>query len=144
MADTSLVPDDGMTAGSRTTVYRAGGSAWGGGCAEYPDPTGRRRWGVDASTIEARDGKLIHAGSGREMSYAELAGSDEEQAKAFQQAVAADVDVTPVKEWKVMGVPLARPNGRDIVMGAHHYPSDIVRPGMLYGRCFAHHHMVQS
>jgi isoquinoline 1-oxidoreductase len=33
-----------------------------------------------------------------------------------------------------MGVPAARPNARDLVTGAHHYPSAIIRPGMLYGK----------
>src|SRR5262249_32222981 len=42
--------------------------------------------------------------------------------------------VTSVKEWKVLGKPAPRPNGRDIVTGTHSYPSDIRRPGMLYGK----------
>ncbi|HSN15936.1 MAG TPA: xanthine dehydrogenase family protein, partial [Anaeromyxobacteraceae bacterium] len=29
---------------------------------------------------------------------------------------------------------MARPNARDLVTGAHRFPSDVVRPGMLYGR----------
>lgn len=135
MADTGLVPDDGMTAGSRSTPSTVPAVRHGAAAARnILIQMAAQRWGVDAGTVEARDGKLLHAASGRELTCAELAGSDEDQAKAFQQSVAADVTVTPVKEWKVMGVPLARPNGRDIVTGVHHYPSDIVRPGMLYGK----------
>ncbi len=37
-------------------------------------------------------------------------------------------------QFEVLGKPLARPNGRDIVAGTHRYPSDMVRPGMLYGK----------
>src|SRR5204863_394920 len=55
-------------------------------------------------------------------------------AKDFQQAVPAEVQLTPVKEWKVMGASKPRPNGRDVVTGVHKYPSDISRPGMLYGK----------
>ena len=33
-----------------------------------------------------------------------------------------------------MGTPVARVNRRDIVTGAHKYPSDYTRPGMLYGK----------
>ena len=33
-----------------------------------------------------------------------------------------------------MGTPVPRPNGHEIVTGAHQYPSDITRPGMLYGK----------
>ncbi len=40
----------------------------------------------------------------------------------------------PVKEWQVMGHPLLRPNRRDIVTGAHLYPADIRRPGMVHGK----------
>ena len=42
--------------------------------------------------------------------------------------------VTPTAEWKILGHPAARPNQRDIVTGAHVYPADVVRPGMLYGK----------
>src|SRR5262245_18049941 len=40
----------------------------------------------------------------------------------------------PVDRWKVLGASVARPNGRDVVTGSHSYPSDISRPGMLYGK----------
>jgi isoquinoline 1-oxidoreductase len=62
-----------------------------------------------------------------------LANSDD-AAKLFAQAVPTDVELSPVKEWKVLGVPALRPNGRDIVTGAHQFPSDIARPGMLYAK----------
>jgi isoquinoline 1-oxidoreductase len=48
--------------------------------------------------------------------------------------VPPDVSVTPVGEWKVLGTSVQRPNRRDLVTGAHKYPSDITRPGMLYGK----------
>ncbi len=52
----------------------------------------------------------------------------------LKQSIPSDVELTPVKEWKVLGVPTKRPNARDFVTGAHKYPSDIMRPGMLYGK----------
>jgi isoquinoline 1-oxidoreductase beta subunit len=39
-----------------------------------------------------------------------------------------------MKEWRVLGTSVPRPTGRDLVTGAHRYPSDISRPGMLYGK----------
>ena len=39
-----------------------------------------------------------------------------------------------MKEWKVLGTAVPRPAGHDLVTGAHQYPSDIVRPEMLYGK----------
>ncbi len=46
----------------------------------------------------------------------------------------AGVTVTRVSEWKVMGETLMRPNARELVMGRHTYPTDVVRPGMMYGK----------
>lgn len=80
-----------------------------------------------------RDGKAVHAVSRREFTYADLANSDD-QAAAFKKSIPRDVTVTPVKVWKVMGRTLVRPNGRALVTGAHRFPSDIMRPGMLYGK----------
>src|SRR6185369_4145767 len=64
--------------------------------------------------------------------YAELAKSPG-IAEAYQSNLPADIKLTPATEWRALGTPLGRINGRDIVTGAHHFPSDIVRPNMLYG-----------
>jgi isoquinoline 1-oxidoreductase subunit beta len=39
-----------------------------------------------------------------------------------------------VKEWRVLGTSVPRPNRRDLVTGAHLFPSDIIRPGMWHGK----------
>src|SRR5258708_36594660 len=52
----------------------------------------------------------------------------------LEQAIPADVALSSVRGWKVLGTAVPRPNGRDIVSGKHQYPSDIARPGMLYGK----------
>src|SRR3954465_4799453 len=44
------------------------------------------------------------------------------------------VNLTRKSNWKVMGVPTPRPNRRELVTGGHRYPSDIIRPGMMYGK----------
>ena len=79
LADTELCPDDGITAGSRTTP----------------------------STIPA--------------------------VRKAAVAVAGKAAETPVDEWDVLGTPHGHVHGRAIVTGAHEYPSDIQRPGMVYG-----------
>ena len=133
MADTDLVPDDGITAGSRSTpstvpAIRQGAAAARRLLVEFAS----KRWNVAAETVQVREGKAIH-GSDQPLGYADLA-ADTEAAKTLQQAVPANLTLTPVKEWKVLGQPTPRPNGRDIVTGAHKYPSDQTRPGMLYGK----------
>lgn len=78
MADTSLVPNDGITAGSRTTP----------------------------STVPA-------------------------VRKAA--AAARNREVTDARDWRVLGKAQHHVQGHAIVTGAHEFPSDIRRPGMLYG-----------
>jgi CO/xanthine dehydrogenase Mo-binding subunit len=134
LADTSLVPDDGMTAGSGSTprtvpaVRRGAATARklliDFACAE---------WKVEPTSVQMWDGRVVHAGSHRSLGYADLAKSAA-VAKLFEQAIPSDIELTPVKDWKVMGTPAPRPNEHEIVTGAHEYPSDIARPGMLYGK----------
>jgi len=132
MADTSLVPDDGGTFGSRSTPSTV--PAIRKGCAAARDllvRTAARRWGVEPSSVEVRDGKAVD-GVRRSFSYGDLA-SDADAARAFG-AVPGDAGLTPVGDWKVLGTSMPRPNGRDLVTGGHAYPSDIARPGMLHGK----------
>ena len=44
-----------------------------------------------------------------------------------------DPPLTPATEWKIAGTPIHKVGGRDFVTGKHKYPSDIARPGMMYG-----------
>ena len=134
MADTSLVPDDGMSAGSRTTpatvpaVRQATAAA-----RQLLIQVAAQRWNVAADTVEVREGRITHAGSGRALNYADLAQSPE-LTQAFQQSIPAGVTVTPVKDWKVLGSSVPRPNRQELVTGAHKFPSDMVRPGLLHAR----------
>jgi isoquinoline 1-oxidoreductase beta subunit len=133
MADTDLVPDDGITAGSRTTPRNVPEMRQAAATArELLAALAAREWTVDASTLEVRDG-VIRSPTGRTMTYADLAKTGE-AVKALDQAIRPDVALTPVREWRVLGQPAMRSNLRDLVTGAHQYPSDVVRPGMLYGR----------
>jgi isoquinoline 1-oxidoreductase len=134
MADTELVPDDGMTAGSGSTPRTVPAIRQGAAAArELLANFAVKQWSVERITVEIREGKAIHAASKRTLSYADLAAS-EEAAKDFEQAISSDVKLTAVKEWKVLGASVLRPNAREIVTGAHQYPSDISRSGMLYGK----------
>jgi len=134
MADTALVPNDGGTFGSQSTprsvpAIRQGAAAARNLLVEMASNS----WNVDRGEIDVRDGKVVHKSSGREQTYADLA-SAEDATEKFKGTVPQQVTLTPVKEWKVMGVPTPRPNRRDLVTGKHQYPSDIVRPGMLFGK----------
>ena len=134
MADTGAVPDDGGTYGSMTTprtvpLVRRGAAAARNLLAEFAS----LQWKVERNTVGMRDGKIFDAAGKRSLTYGDLANSDA-AAKLFEQAIPPDVELTSVKEWKVLGVPALRPNGRDIATGAHKFPSDIARPGMIYAK----------
>ncbi len=113
MADTDVVPNDGITAGSRSTPGTV--------------PLVRR------AAAAARE--LLASAAQREnraLTYKDLARSPE-LAKAYNAPLPEGVSVTPAKDWKLLGTPQPRMNARDVVTGAHHFPADIERPGMLYG-----------
>ena len=127
MADTDVSPDDGSTAGSRTTprtvpvVREAAARA-----RELLTRTAAEKWATPAADIAVVDGAAVSGE--RRFTYAELAGvelTDSEQ---------ADPALTPIKDWKTLGQSATKLDSRAIVTGEHRYSSDIVRPGMLYGK----------
>jgi isoquinoline 1-oxidoreductase len=134
MADTDFVPDDGITAGSRTTPSNVPPMRQAAATArELLTQLAAKQWQVDAGTLEVQDGTITNKATKQTLTYADLAKS-KDVAETFKQTVRSDVALTPVSDWKVMGSPVPRPNSRDIVTGAHQYPSDIIRPNMLYGK----------
>lgn len=137
MADSSVVPDDGGTAGSRTTPSTVPSVRQG--CAAA------RNMLLDAAakSLGALKGHLgIQRGvvsvipgrpgdSSRTFSYVDLVKGA--LGHSLPSQVPADVRVVPVQAWEVMGMPVGKIGGREIVTGQHQYPSDITRPGMLHG-----------
>jgi isoquinoline 1-oxidoreductase len=134
MADTALTPNDGGTSGSRSTpstvpaVRQAAATA-----RTMLVEMASQQWNVPTDKLDVRDGKVIDTEGKREVTYGELA-TNEEVTKSFQKLVQDNIALTPIKDWKTLGTPVPRPNKRDIVTGKHQYPSDIVRPNMLYGK----------
>jgi isoquinoline 1-oxidoreductase subunit beta len=134
LADTGVVPDDGMTAGSGTTPRTVPAVRRGAATARnLLIAFACGQWTIQHAAVEMRDGRVVHPGSNRSLDYADLARSAG-SAKLFEQAIPADVTLTPVKEWKLLGTSVSRPAARELVTGGHKYPSDIARPGMLYGK----------
>jgi isoquinoline 1-oxidoreductase len=136
LADTERCPDDGGTAGSRTTpstvprVRQAAAAA-----RTVLTQLAAERLGADTAGVAYRDGTWTTEAS-RAVSLAELAG-DTVLGERLAAATAADeAEIRPVAAWQVLGKSAPKVNGRDVVTGAHQYPSDVVRPGMLYGRMF--------
>jgi isoquinoline 1-oxidoreductase len=132
MGDTAG-PDDGGTAGSATTprsvptIRKACAAA-----RQLLVDTAAASIEVDAKNLSVRDGKVEGLPSGKQFSYADLAS--EKHAEALKRDVAPGVSVMEVAQWRVLGTPVSRVNAVEIVTGAHRYPSDVARPGMLFGK----------
>src|SRR6185369_5194519 len=94
--------------------------------------TAATTFNVDAKTLSVRDGKVEGLGADKQFSYADLAS--EKHSAALKREVPSGTSTIDVKEWRVLGTPVARVTSKEIVTGAHRYPSDIHRPGMLYGK----------
>src|SRR5690606_15454774 len=77
------------------------------------------------------DGFLVGPRSDQNSSIASVVA--EHFTEGFERSPARDTSVRSVSEWKVLGTPVPKVTGKDIVTGAHRYPSDIVRPDMLHG-----------
>ena len=128
MADTDLTPYDMGTFGSRTTPTMAPQLKKVGAAArEALIDLAAEKWKVDRASISVADGKVKNAG-GQTVGFGELTHG-QQLVKTVEGAA-----VTAAGKWTIAGTSVTKTNAREIVTGAHRYASDIVRPGMLYGR----------
>jgi isoquinoline 1-oxidoreductase len=136
LAETDRVPDDGGTFGSRTTGYTVPDVRKAAAAArEVLLGLAALHWGIEdpkPGRLVARDGDILDLETSARCPLGEIARSQDVQ-KAFAARVPADVELTPVADWKVLGKTTRKPTSRDVATGAHRYPSDILRPGMLRG-----------
>ena len=133
MADSEVVPNDGGTAGSRTTPSTV--PSVRKGCAAARQlllETAAKKHSLDPGKLAVEDGKITGLPSGQLFGYAELA--KEASGGELKGNIDSDIALRDVSHWTVLGTAVPRVDGRDIVTGAHKYPSDITRPGMLYAK----------
>jgi len=130
MGDTDLTPFDMGTFGSRTTptmnkqLRRVAAMA-----RDLLIGLAAKRWSLDATLLFAADGKVREHSGSRTVEYAELA-----QGQTLARAMVGNDTLAPASEWTVAGTPLRKVNGRAFVTGEHQFPSDIRRPGMMFGK----------
>jgi isoquinoline 1-oxidoreductase len=133
MGDTDLTPFDAGTFGSRTTPAMAPQMRRAAAVArETMAGMAAARLGAGRSSLawDADEARFRDPATGRTCGIGELAAGQE----LVRAVVAADAPTTPRNDWKTAGTSLPKVDGRDFVTGRHRYTSDIVRPGMLYGR----------
>lgn len=83
-------------------------------------------WGVEPGTCRVEKAMVIHDGSGKKMSYGELA------AKAADIKPPEEPTLTDPANFKLIGKSISRYDGPDIVGGKAKFGFDIKLPGMLY------------
>jgi len=133
MGDTDLCPWDAGTFGSRTTPTMGPQlRAVAATAREALVDLAARRWKVSRDGLVAENGKIVDTAAKQSLSYGELTRG--EKLVRTLPADTAAVAVSPAAKWKVAGTRVPKVDGRDFVTGAHKYPSDTSRPGMLHGK----------
>lgn len=130
MGDTDLTPFDMGTFGSRTTPQM--GTQLRNVSVQAREillDLAARHWSVDRAALMAQDGAIVNSRTGKKISYGELT-----QGQKLVKILDDDPAFTPATQWHIAGKPVLKVDGQDFVTGAHAYTSDIVRPGMLYGK----------
>jgi isoquinoline 1-oxidoreductase len=123
MGDTDLVPYDMGTFGSRTTPTMAPQLRKVAAAArETLIGMAAAHWNVDRAALTVSDGRVRNGSDS--LTFGQLT-----KGKELVQTISAST-----KAAQPAGQSLSKVNAHDIVTGAHKYPSDIKRPGMLYGR----------
>jgi len=130
MGDTDLTPWDMGTFGSRTTPtmgpeLRNMASA----ARELLVETAAQRWNADPAKLIAADGAVTNPATHASLRYGDITHGEK-----LTRTVSGDPPLTPATDWKIAGTPVPKVDGRMFVTGKHQYPSDIVRPGMLFGK----------
>ena len=129
-ADTGRSPNEGVTAGSRSTVES--GSALRQACAEVRSAfleAAAKRLGVGIDELFVRDGTIHRRASNESMTYWELSGAVDLARDADGRAAPKRAD-----QLSLVGKSLPRIDLPGKVIGSDVYVHDLELPGMLHGR----------
>lgn len=130
MGDTGLTPYDRGTYGSLTTlqispILRKAAA----NLREILVEEAQKTWEIEASNLFLRDGMVIDPMANKMLGYGDLV-----KGKQLLRKVNKNVKTIAPKEWKVAGHSIPKINGKDFITGKHRYVSDMVLPGMVFGR----------
>jgi len=130
MADTALTPNDGGTAGSRTTPAMAPQLRQVAAAArELLLDLAAEQGKIKRETLTVAEGKVVGPGAQPSFDFGQLTSG-----KKLVKVLDKPAPTAPVEKWAVAGTPVAKVDGRSFVTGVHHYASDVKRPGMLFGK----------
>ncbi len=130
MGDTDLTPWDAGTFGSQSTPQMGPQLRKMAAAARQTLlEMAAKQWNAAASTLTVAAGKITNPATHLSLTYGQLTRGEK-----LVTTVPSDLHLTLPKDWKIAGTPIPKANGRDFVTGKHQYPSDIVLPGMLFGK----------
>ena len=112
----------GSSVGTARTLRKAGATA-----REMLITAAAAEWSVAREECRAENGFIVHAGSGRRLSYGHLASA------AAKLEPPKEVPLKDPKNFRLIGKPVRRLDGPDIVHGRARYGFDVRVPEM----CFA-------
>ncbi len=129
MGDTALTPWDMGTFGSRTTPMMGRQlRTMAAAARQMLLETAAEQWHVDPASLVAADAAVTDPRTSRSIVYGALT-----RGANLVKIVSGEEALMPASAWKIAGTSVPKAQGRDFVTGKHIYPSDVVRPGMLFG-----------
>jgi isoquinoline 1-oxidoreductase subunit beta len=111
----------GSTAGTYNALRKAGATARAMLIAAAAE-----KWNVDPSSCQAWLGTVVQLATGRKLTYGQLAAS------AARQKVPRDPPLKDPRDFRIIGKPRNRTDGKAIVTGQAVYGIDVRIPGMLH------------
>jgi isoquinoline 1-oxidoreductase len=130
MADTTLVPFDGGTAGSRTTPQMASQLRLAAAAArETLLDLAAEQGKVERASLTVAEGKVTGPQGKPSFTFGQLT-----KGQKLMKVIAATVPTAAANKWTVAGTSVPKVDGRAFVTGTHQYASDVRRPGMLFGK----------
>lgn len=130
MGDTDLTPWDMGTFGSLTTPQMGPKlRTMAAAARQLLVETAARRWNTGADGLVAANSEVTNPKSGQSLSYGEIT-----HGQKLTETVVDQPALTPAADWKIAGTSVPKVDGRAFVTGKHQYPSDIQRPGMMFGK----------
>ena len=130
MGDTDLTPWDAGTFGSQSTP-RMGPQlrTMAAAARRCLVETAAKQWSVDPAKLTVADGVVTDPATKKSLKYGEITRGEK-----LVATVSDRESLIPPKDWKVAATPVPKANGRAFVTGKHQYPSDIMLPGMMFGK----------
>src|SRR5260370_14584344 len=86
-----------------------------------------KRWHCAVRNCEVQDGRIRNRSTGAVLSYGAVAEA------AAKLTPPSEVKLKPATQWRILGRPMRRLEGRDKVRGAARFGIDVQVPGMLIG-----------